>query len=299
MATERERAAYWRVPGLALEAMRAHFRDFVYPVHSHDTYSVGVTDEGAQSFRCRGGLRTTGPGLVMAFNPDDPHDGRPAAEHGYRYRMLHVGEELFRTVLADADPRRAGPPLFPAPVLDAPRLARALSGLHRAVAGAAPRLVVDERLTAAVLALADHGSARPTRPDPDRSRAPAATAAARARQLLEQRFTEDLGIAELAEAAGCSRFALHRAFRAAYGFAPSAYQRDLRLRRARRLLAAGEPPAVAAAASGFADQAHLTRWFARTYGVTPGVYRTGAGPLSRSPTGRPGGRPPAPGHAGG
>jgi AraC-like DNA-binding protein len=34
------------------------------------------------------------------------------------------------------------------------------------------------------------------------------------------------------------------------------------------------PPSVAAAEAGFADQAHLTRWFRRYYGVTPGAYRS-------------------------
>jgi AraC-like DNA-binding protein len=28
-----------------------------------------------------------------------------------------------------------------------------------------------------------------------------------------------------------------------------------------------------AAAVGFADQAHLTRWFRRAYGITPAVYQ--------------------------
>ncbi len=31
--------------------------------------------------------------------------------------------------------------------------------------------------------------------------------------------------------------------------------------------------ARAAAEAGFADQAHLTRWFRRYYGVTPAAYR--------------------------
>jgi AraC-like DNA-binding protein len=35
----------------------------------------------------------------------------------------------------------------------------------------------------------------------------------------------------------------------------------------------GVPPAAAAAEAGFADQAHLTRWFRRYYGITPGGYR--------------------------
>jgi AraC-like DNA-binding protein len=42
---------------------------------------------------------------------------------------------------------------------------------------------------------------------------------------------------------------------------------------ARALLEQGCRPAKAAALTGFADQPHLTRWFRRVVGVTPGVYR--------------------------
>jgi len=41
----------------------------------------------------------------------------------------------------------------------------------------------------------------------------------------------------------------------------------------RRLLSGGISPARAATEAGFADQAHLNRWFRRYYGVTPGAYQ--------------------------
>ncbi|MFV5996913.1 helix-turn-helix domain-containing protein [Streptomyces sp. NPDC056231] len=208
-------------------------------------------------------------GLVMAFNPDEPHDGQSAVHQGYRYRMLHLGEDLVRKVLADAAPGTAGLPLFGTPVVDNPALAR----LHTAVAKNAPRLVVEERLTAAVLALSRHASTRPA-PLPDRQGRMDLEAMARARNLLRQRFVDNISADELTRTAGCSRFTPYRGFRAAYGFAPSEYQRDLRLRRARALLAEGMAPSLAAAEAGFANQAHLTRWFTRTYGVTPAAYRT-------------------------
>ena len=69
------------------------------------------------------------------------------------------------------------------------------------------------------------------------------------------------------------RFRLSRAFKAAFGIAPHAYLVQLRLARARQLLASGQPPARVAMTLGFADQSHMGRWFRRAYGLTPAHYR--------------------------
>ena len=52
-----------------------------------------------------------------------------------------------------------------------------------------------------------------------------------------------------------------RRFGAQMGLTPHAFQTNLRVARARELLATGMAPAAVAAACGFADQAHLTRTF--------------------------------------
>ncbi len=98
---------YWRSVDEPLEAMHAHFREHVYHRHSHDTYSFGVTESGAQSFTCRGAAYTSAAGMVMAFNPDDPHDGRATTGQGFSYRMIHVGPGLVAEVLADIGGRPA------------------------------------------------------------------------------------------------------------------------------------------------------------------------------------------------
>ncbi|MEU0569898.1 AraC family transcriptional regulator, partial [Nonomuraea sp. NPDC005983] len=116
---------------------------------------------------------------------------------------------------------------------------------------------------------------RVTPPEPTTG---AARVAHLARQLLRERHLEDVTSAELAEAAGVSRFGVYRAFHAAYGLSPSDYQRQLRLGSARRLIASGLPLGEVAARTGFADQSHLTRWFNRYFGLTPGAYRDAVGP---------------------
>ncbi|WP_207930327.1 AraC family ligand binding domain-containing protein [Streptomyces hainanensis] len=257
--------------------MRAHFTRHVFHRHSHDAYSFAVTESGAQRFTCRGAGHTSAAGMVMAFNPDDPHDGQSVFESGFTYRIVHIGAQVVREVLADAAGDEAGRavlPLFDEPVREDPALGRALARLHHTlVAGQgrpAATLAREERLSAAVLAVVRRGATRA----PQFARPGAALPAARrAAALLAEAGPAEVTTAELAEAAGCSRFVLYRAFQAAYGMPPSDYQRLLRLRAARRLLARGVPPARAAAEAGFADQSHLHRWFVRCYGVTPARYQ--------------------------
>lgn len=265
-------ARYWRSPVQPLEAMHAHFERHVYHRHSHDTYSFGVTEDGAQAFKCRGSLRTSAAGMVMALNPDDPHDGHAADRLGFTYRMVHIGPELVEGVLADMTGRPAARPLFREPVVQDLVLAARLHALHRAIVGEAPALRLDEALTSAVIAIVERASAS-TRRIPAPAPGGMAKAVERARALLHDDYLADLTTDDLAAAAGCSRYALYRAFQNAFGMAPSDYQRQLRLRAARRLIATGLPISDAAASTGFTDQAHLTRWFSRTYGITPGTYR--------------------------
>jgi len=263
-------ARYWRAPDRPLEAMHAHFERHVYHRHSHDTYSFGVTDQGAQAFTCRGAARTSAAGMVMAFNPDEPHDGHAAVEDGFTYRIVHIGPDVVTDVLSDAAAAPVGLPLFVEPVLHDPVLADALRCLHTALRERSG-LAQDEALEQTVRALVRRGATR--RPwVRGRSAAPR-TGIQRARDFLHSSYADDIRATELADIAGCSRYALHRGFQAQYGLAPSDYQRQLRLRSARELLQRGTTPAETAAAAGFADQSHLTRWFHRYYGITPGAYR--------------------------
>jgi AraC-like DNA-binding protein len=264
-------ARYWRADRVPVEAMHAHFTSHVYHRHSHESYSFGVTETGAQAFTCRHGRHVSGRGMVMAFNPDDPHDGHAAVDGGFTYRMVHIWPDFFASLTGSPLP------LFRSPVIEDPAMAASVRRLHQALTGGASELERYERLAATTRLLAGHASGRepahggppdggPGRSTPDRR------VAARIRDLIHE-AAADLTADDLAVAAGCSRFAAYRAFSQAYGLAPSDYQRQLRIHAARRLLSGGASPARAAADAGFADQAHLNRWFRRYYGVTPGAYQ--------------------------
>jgi len=86
---------------------------------------------------------------------------------------------------------------------------------------------------------------------------------------LRERWNRRVLLSELADVARLSRFELVRRFHNQVGLPPHAFQTDLRISGARRLLLAGTPSAEVAFCCGFADQAHFTRSFRASVGVPP------------------------------
>jgi AraC-like DNA-binding protein len=216
----------------------------------------------------------------MAFNPDDPHDGHATDALGFTYSIVYIDADAVTEILGDQRGRHTGSPLFVEPVLHDQVASDALRRLSAAMAGGGQRLAVDEMRDAAIRALVRCAQSRTgfiLSSLSDGGGLPGSLrrddGVMRVHELLRAEYAREIGADELAAMAGCSRFALYRAFVAQFGMSPGDYQRQLRLRSARRLLASGLSPAQAAADAGFTDQAHLTRWFRRCYGITPARYR--------------------------
>ncbi len=111
-----------------------------------------------------------------------------------------------------------------------------------------------------------------SRPAPDLLVGAAWVAHAVRDRLADELLTPP-SLASLAADFDLSRYQLLRAFRTTMGIPSYAWLAQYRVTRARGLLEAGGRPAEVAAQVGFADQAHLTRWFRRVLGVTPAAYR--------------------------
>jgi AraC-like DNA-binding protein len=95
----------------------------------------------------------------------------------------------------------------------------------------------------------------------------------------------DGSVAALADALGCTPRSVHRRCLAAFGYGPSTLRRVLRFRRAAALLRAGVSPAEVAAASGYADQPHLSRETRALAGASPGQLASGANRSTPLPSG--------------
>jgi AraC family transcriptional regulator len=96
----------------------------------------------------------------------------------------------------------------------------------------------------------------------------------RVKELLHERFSENLSLRAIAESVAVHPVHLVRTFRRFHRSTIGDYLRRLRIEFASQQLAATDTPlAVIALASGFADQSHFTRTFKQLTGLTPARYR--------------------------
>ena len=238
-----------------------------YAVDPVGEYVFGVVLAGGMQVRRGRECHVFGAGDVCAWDPSARHEGRPYRAPHWEGRLLVLELPAVAELMHDPE-GMSERGAFPAPRVRDRGLAERFLRLHESLERPAPALARDTLLLEWLQELhgvagSPDGRARAARRDP---------ALVRACELLADDPLANVGLAQLARAAGVSRHRLTRLFRAAYGVPPHRFQLAQRLRAARRLLEEGVPPAEVAQAAGFFDQSHLHRQLRRTLGMTPAQY---------------------------
>ena len=247
-----------------LERHEAFFSGVAYEPHRHDSYALGFTEAGVQSFGYRGTEEHSLPGHVMVLHPDEIHDGHAGTDQGFRFRMLYIRPDLIQDALG-ASPlpfvRRAtardgdlAAAILPALL----NMDRPLEPLER------DRVVV--RAADALQRLSG---------DAGKPLGPVHLRAVRmARDYLAENCAVTVTSERLEAETGMDRYELSRHFRRTTGTSPYRFLVMRRLDRVRAAMLDGASLADASAEAGFADQAHMTRHFKKAYGIAPGKWQT-------------------------
>ena len=254
-------------PGI--ELFEAWFEGHAYDKHRHDTYAIGLTDLGVQAFDYRGEAQASTAGKVIVLHPDETHDGHAGSDEGFGYRMLYVSPvRVFEAVRQVAGPA-AALPFVPEAVSVNPKLAGVIEAAFQH--GFDPTL---EPLAADSLILELAEGLLESDPTALKSgpRSLDLPALDRARQFLDAEHHRVVASSELERVSGLTRYDLARQFRAAFGTSPYRYSLARRLDYARCRLSPEGSLAELALEAGFADQAHFTRMFKSSFGLTPARY---------------------------
>ncbi|WP_425532500.1 AraC family transcriptional regulator [Agrobacterium cavarae] len=245
--------------GIERTELRFHGNGFT--PHRHDTYALGLTLHGVQTFRYRGVERFSMPGNVIVLHPDEVHDGAAGTDAGLIYRMVYMPPELIGAI----DGYSRSLPFVPDPVVANAEFSRTLAYILSDLDHEPDDLAKDDAIQRIGTILSREAGA----PRKQVTKV-AQSAVLRARDFLLSHSDEPVRSATLENITGLDRYALARHFRQLLGTSPHRYLVMRRLSRAKQLLLAGSSLAGAAVEAGFADQAHLTRHFRDAFGITPG-----------------------------
>jgi AraC-like DNA-binding protein len=251
---------YHSFPLSGIEAMTAR-TSRVYPRHTHDQYGIGVVDYGGHASDSDRGRYQAGPGSLICLNPGEIHDGRPIGGQARAWRMLYFDPELMHSLRAEILEKPSAL-TFTSPVFcDEP-----LRQLLNIAFPAGGPMACETTILRIAARIQINCSSPPS------GTGPTLACIRRARDRIDSDPSGRHTLADLAAEAGISRYQLVRAFARELRLTPHAYIVQQRLALARRLIRHGCPLSDAATGAGFFDQSHLTRSFARQFGVSPDKY---------------------------
>lgn len=258
-------------PGLELAHYPVLTRGWRSVPDAYQCFTMVDRLEGTAEVISRGVRGPFEAGALTAGQPGEPWVLRPRSRMRGEVRVIRVyTDDLPYEMREELGARSGGSPFPRGPQYD-PALALSFARLYGAIR-CAETLEMQERLLAFLAVMVER--------EPP-SAMPAAGAEARgvrrAQELLHARFEGKVSLDELALAAGTNKFTLLRGFAREHGMTPHAYQVQLRMARACRLLARGVPLADVALAVGYSQQSALHRQFKRLVGLTPGEYVRGIG----------------------
>ncbi|MCG9595429.1 AraC family transcriptional regulator [Vibrio sp. Isolate25] len=251
-----------------LELLDAKYTNQNFSRHSHEGYTVGVIERGAQKFYRTGGNHIAPQDSIILVNADEVHNGQTATEGGWEYKAMYPLPEQF-TQLTSGLASNLSTPYFPDPVVYDPEMAQQLRLVFDVLEKSENKLLRETLVYGTLIKLMARHSKNRHSSDLITS---SSASLSLVKEFLDDFPQADVSLEDLATLAELSPFYLVRSFQKLYGLPPHSYQIQSRLRYAKRLLRQGMKISDVAQESGFHDQSHFHRHFKRAMGVTPKQY---------------------------
>lgn len=270
LSEKRELIEVWRPLDLSqLELRRGYSVARPVPRHWHEEYQFCLVQSGSGELIYRGHSLETPPASLFIVHPGEVHANRAFGSVGCSYRTIFLDVELMRRMATEIAGKEQGLPFFKTAVVFEPEVIRQYLNLHLACEKQASSLERHTLLLNFLAKLISCYSERrrlPLAPGMERR------AVTRACEYLAEHYSENVSLEKLACIANLSPFHFNRVFSEQLGLPPHAFQTQLRVLRAQKLLRQGYSISAVAAQTGFADQSHFTRQFKRLTIITPGQF---------------------------
>jgi AraC-like DNA-binding protein len=268
---QQEEVKFWVIPQLNnLELLHATYINHSFAKHIHEGFAIGVIERGALTFSYRGEKVVAPSGHINLVIPGEAHDGNAASSMGWSYRMFYLEPTLMEQAAYQISGSVQETPFFKAGSIQDDYLAGLIRNLHLLLERPNIPLIEQESLLLTMLTefILRHADERLSMKNVGKEN----QAVNRAREYIEDTYTQNISIKNLSNLCNLSPFHLIRVFRACVGVPPHVYLKQVRIKRAKELVAKGFSIAFIAHEIGFTDQSHFSKQFKQITGITPSKY---------------------------
>ncbi len=270
-AAKEEQVKFWMMPQLNnLELLHATYFKHSFAKHIHECFAIGVIERGALKFSYRGENVVASSGSINLVIPGEAHDGSAASNEGWTYRMFYLDPKLLEQAAYEMSDKVHKKPFFTAGTIKDDDLADFIRNFHRLLEQPNTPLIEQETYLLTMLTefISRHAEERLI----VRGMGKENQAVNRAREYIEDTYTQNISIEKLSALCNLSPFHLIRVFSKCIGVPPHVYLKQVRIKRAKVLLAKGFSLAFIAHEIGFTDQSHFSKQFKQITGITPHKY---------------------------
>ncbi len=240
------------------------------PKHSHEAYQFALSFDHQGEYTYRGEKHQIPPGRLSIIHSGEVHapSDRTHLFEPAHFAMANIHPKWLNQVMAEITGCSSYDPFFASVLPKDLLLNRLFMTLSTVSMQQSSRLVQEVALWNFFSCLIGRYALNAPSDMPLTSH----RAILRACEYLRAHCRRDVSLKELADVVGLSRFHFCRLFRQQVGVSAGAYQLQLRLTEAKKMMIKGRSLAEVAIATGFYDQSHFSRHFKRYVGTTPAKY---------------------------
>lgn len=247
-----------------ISLIEGNYQEFAFQRHYHLDFHIGLITQGQQKFHYQGQSYRVGSGQIVIMPPDELHDGHSILDSGYQVKVFSIDPERFSDL---ADLKRSSDIIsFHRPIIQDTQVFKPLAHLHHSLAQNELSQLAKDCLPYEGFAqlFQRYGASEQKIAVPLGNQSIATL-----KEYLMENLDQPVKLEQLSNLCQLSPTQFQRHFKAKVGLTPYAWLSRLRLEQGMKLLKSGACGTDVAVQVGFYDQAHFSKAFKATYGVSP------------------------------
>lgn len=248
-----------------IEVLQGSFTSRSFKAHFHDSYTLILVESGTADYSYKKNEMVVSPNRLLVLNPYEVHTGKQLGEGIWNFRSMYIPQSV---VKENFDTESDQLPIFGRRYIDdIPFLSR-YQLLHEQLMTKEISINEESQLSLLLQELTELAGLELINDESDTY----SSVCGRMRDYIHEYYMENIQLDDLMSVSGLSKFHMIKVYREKYGLPPHQYLNNLRIERAKKLLAQGMSATDVTHSVGFFDQSHFIKHFKAMVGVTPSQY---------------------------